>query len=167
MLSSLVAPFVLLLSLTVWTEGRRNYEFDPPIPGSRRPLSGIVHSRTIVHLQLNEDNYRAFRMLESLSYSYESDKKNDKEPDLLDLPIKPFANTSAADNVTLVAKSSAALEEGPVTSVKGSFQSAGIFIGVAGLVAVLVLVSPLLLVRRHKKKPNVQQEDETLDVAKA
>jgi hypothetical protein len=165
MLSSLVAPFVLFLSLTVWTEGRHNYEFGRQIPGRRRLLSGMENSRTIVHLQLNEDNYRVFRMLESMSYSYESEKKKDKEPALLDLPIKPFANTSAAENITLIAKSSAAIEEAPVTGVKGSFQSAGIFIGVVGLVAVLILVTALLLVRRHKKKPYVQQEDETLDVA--
>ncbi len=102
-----------------------------------------------------------------MSYTVKDDIEKEEEPNEMDFPLTAAPNNGTAVNVTLVAKISAAMEDAPITSVKGPFQTAGIAVGFAGLAVVLVLVSVLVLLKRRNAKLHVPMHSDTLELTTA
>lgn len=162
MILSFISRFVLFLSLGAWSEAR-NYEFGRPIHTRRR----LQTLRNLAQQQVNEENHQFFRVLKSMSYTFKGDTEKEEKPGEMDFPLTVVPYNGTAVNVTLIAQSSAAMEDAPITSVEGSFQSAGIAVGFAGLAVIIILVSALVLLKRRNTKLHVPMNKDTLELTTA
>ena len=143
---------------SILAEGRRQYEFGRPVL-----RKSFFHSRRLVlNLDAPEIEHNrvwqkgnalsqedVFRDLtsKSMSYSYSLSTKKDEFTVGL-----PFNSTTDAPASTYLSRSSASVEESSVTAGTKVPKAAGIGLGVAGAVVLLVSAAVLFAQNRYKNK---------------